>query len=60
MNQSLTEFKRQLRDLPLKELEAKIALYQDLKSRGVRDEILQGCYESELERRFLAWEACES
>ncbi len=60
MNQSLTEFKRQLRELPLKELEAKIALYQDLKSMGTRDQVLLGCYESELERRFLAWEVVEA
>ncbi len=57
---SLTEFRRQLRELPLRELEAKIDLYKDLKSMGTRDQVLLECYVSEIERRFLAWEACEA
>ena len=53
------QFKLSLRALPIKELEAKIALYQDLKSTGTRDQILLGCYESELERRIYNWEVTE-
>ena len=56
---STTEFKLSLRALPIKELEAKIALYQDLKSMGTRDQVLLGCYESELERRIYNWEVTE-
>lgn len=50
----------QLRDLSVKELDAKIQLYRDLKTRNSRDEVLLSCYEAEMERRFLAWEACQA
>lgn len=60
MSQSLTQFKMQLRDLSVKELDAKIQLYRDLKTRNSRDEVLLSCYEAEMERRFLAWEACQA
>lgn len=59
MTQALSQFKLQLRDMPFKELEAKVQLYQDLKSMSTRDQVLLSCYESEIERRFLAWEAAE-
>lgn len=60
MSQSLTQFKMQLRDLSVKELDAKIQLYRDLKTRNSRDEVLLSCYEAEMERRFAAWEACQA
>lgn len=58
--QSLTEFKQQLRQLSVKELDAKIQLYRDLKSMSTRDQVLLSCYENEMERRFMAWEACQA
>lgn len=53
----LSEFRQQLRQLTVQELEDKIALYQDSQSRGISDEVLLSCYEAEMERRILAWEA---
>jgi hypothetical protein len=55
----LDKFKEQLRDMSTHELEAVIAQYQESPSRGITDEVLLGCYEAEMERRFLAWEAAE-
>ena len=60
MTQSLTQFKLTLRGLPVKELDSKIQLYRDLKTRNSRDEVLLSCYEAEMERRFMAWEACQA
>lgn len=60
MNQALSEFKQQLRQLSVKELDAKIQLYRDLKSMSTRDQVLLSCYENEMERRFLAWEAVQA
>jgi hypothetical protein len=60
MTQSLTQFKLALRDMPARELDAKIQLYRDLKSLNTRDQVLLSCYEAEMERRFLAWEACQA
>ena len=57
--QSLTQFRESLKSLPFKELEAKLEMYQDLKCMSTRDQVLLGCYENEIERRFLAWEATE-
>lgn len=54
---SLDEFRKQIRQLTTKQLDAKIEMYKESPSRGITDEILLGCYEAEMERRFLAWEA---
>jgi len=54
-----TEFKASLRQLPLKEIEAKIEYYQSFEPRGVNYQNMLNAYEAEIERRFLAWEAAE-
>jgi hypothetical protein len=51
--------KLNLRELPLKEIEAKIAYYESFNPRGVNYQADLNRYEAELERRFLAWEAAE-
>lgn len=48
-----------LKNIPTDELAEKIELYKELKSTGVRDEIMLSKLEQEMERRFLAWEAAE-
>lgn len=48
-----------LKNIPTKELMEKIELYKDLKSKGVRDEILLSKYDQEMERRILAWESAK-
>jgi hypothetical protein len=58
--QSLTQFREQLKTMPIKELDAKIELYSGLHSKGVRDEVLLSCYQAEMERRFAAWETCQA
>lgn len=54
---NLERIKQELTELSTKELEAKLDLYKDLKSRSVNDEIMITLFENEMERRFLAWEA---
>jgi len=56
---SLNEFRQQIRQLTTQQLEAKIELYQESQSRGITDEVILECYQAEMERRFLAWEAAE-
>jgi hypothetical protein len=56
---TIAEFRQQLRSAPLKELLEHIDLYKSLASLGVNDEVRLSIMESELERRFLAWEAAE-
>ena len=51
--------KQELRAMPFKEFEAKLELYTNLKSKGVRDEIMLSLCEAEMERRILAWEVAE-
>jgi hypothetical protein len=53
------EFKRSLRTLPIKEITEKIGYYSGFKPRGINYQNMLDLYEAELERRFLAWEACE-
>lgn len=54
---SLDEFRQQIRRLTTPQLESKIELYQETQSRGITDEIILECYQSEMERRILIWEA---
>jgi hypothetical protein len=53
------EFKQSLRTLPIKEITDKIEYYTKFEPRGVNYQNMLNLYEAELERRFLAWEACE-
>jgi len=53
------EFKQTLRELPVKEITNKIEYYSSFEPRGVNYQNMLNLYEAELERRFLAWEACE-
>lgn len=53
------EFKQSLRTLPIKEITDKIEYYTKFEPRGVNYQNMLSLYEAELERRFLAWEACE-
>ena len=55
----MTEFKNSLRSLPIKELTDKIDYYTSFQPRGINYQNMLNAYEAELERRFLAWEACE-
>ena len=54
-----TEFKQSLKTLPIKELTDKIEYYSKFEPRGINYQNMLNLYEAELERRFLAWEACE-
>jgi hypothetical protein len=56
---STVEFKQTLRALPVKEITDKIEYYSSFEPRGVNYQTMLNLYEAELERRFLAWEACE-
>ena len=56
---STIEFKQSLRQLPTKEITEKIGYYSGFNPRGVNYQTMLDLYEAELERRFLAWEACE-
>lgn len=56
---STVEFKQNLRTLPVKEITDKIEYYSGFKPCGVNYQNILDLYEAELERRFLAWEACE-
>ena len=53
------EFKQTLRELPVKEITDKIEYYSSFEPRGINYQNMLDLYEAELERRFLAWEACE-
>lgn len=53
------QFKQELRSLPIKELTDKIEYYSKFEPRGLNYQNMLNMYEAELERRFLAWEACE-
>jgi hypothetical protein len=53
------EFKQTLRELPVKEITDKIEYYSSFEPRGINYQTMLDLYEAELERRFLAWEACE-
>jgi hypothetical protein len=53
------EFKQTLRELPVKEITNKIEYYSSFEPRGINYQTMLDLYEAELERRFLAWEACE-
>jgi len=53
------QFKQELRSLPIKELTDKIEYYSKFEPRGLNYQNMLNLYEAELERRFLAWEACE-
>ena len=53
------EFKQSLRSLPVKEITDKIDYYTSFEPRGLNYQNMLDLYEAELERRFLAWEACE-
>ena len=54
---SLDEFRKQIRQLTTDQLDARIEMYEESPSRGVTDEVILECYRTEMERRFLAWEA---
>lgn len=54
---SLNEFRQQIRQMTTKQLEDLIELYEESPSRGISDEVILECYKTEMERRFLAWEA---
>jgi hypothetical protein len=56
---STVEFKQTLRTLPVKEITDKIEYYSGFEPRGINYQTMLDLYEAELERRFLAWEACE-
>lgn len=56
---AIEQIKQDLKAMPFKEFEAKLNLYKDLKSKGVRDEIMLSLCEAEMERRILAWEVAE-
>jgi hypothetical protein len=53
------QFKLSLRQLPIKELTDKIDYYSKFEPRGVNYQNMLDLHQAELERRFLAWEACE-
>lgn len=53
------DFKQSLRSLPVKEITDKIEYYTSFEPRGINYQNMLDLYEAELERRFLAWEACE-
>lgn len=53
------QFRQELRQLPIKELTDKIEYYTQFEPRGLNYQNMLNLYEAELERRFLAWEACE-
>ena len=59
MEEKTEQFKQELRQLPIKELTDKIEYYTKFEPRGVNYQTMLNLYEAELERRFLAWEACE-
>lgn len=52
--------KQNLRELPLKEITDKIDYYKSFEPRGINYQNDLNRYESELERRFLAWEIAEA
>jgi hypothetical protein len=52
------EFKHSLRTLPLREITDKIDYYKSFQPPGMNYQNQLNLYESELERRFSAWEAC--
>ena len=56
---TIESIKQELKSMPFKEFEAKLELYTNLKSKGVRDEIMLSLCEAEMERRILAWEVAE-
>jgi hypothetical protein len=58
--QSLAHFREQLKTLPVKEVTDKIDYYTSFEPRGINYQAMLDLYEAELERRFLAWEACEA
>ena len=59
MEKKTEQFKQELRSLPIKELTDKIEYYSKFEPRGINYQNMLDLYEAELERRFLAWEACE-
>lgn len=59
MEKKTEQFKQELRQLPIKELTDKIEYYTKFEPRGLNYQNMLNLYEAELERRFLAWEACE-
>ena len=59
MEKKTEQFKQELRSLPIKELTDKIEYYSKFEPRGLNYQNMLDLYEAELERRFLAWEACE-
>ena len=59
MEKKTEQFKQELRSLPIKELTDKIEYYSKFEPRGLNYQNMLNLYEAELERRFLAWEACE-
>ena len=56
---TVEQIKNQLRSKTTQEIETQLNLLVDLKSRGVKDEIMISLLENEMERRILAWEAAE-
>ena len=59
MENKTEQVKQELRQLPIKELTNKIEYYSSFEPRGMNYQNMLNLYEAELERRFLAWEACE-
>ena len=59
MEKKTEQFKQELRSLPIKELTDKIEYYSKFEPRGINYQNMLDLHEAELERRFLAWEACE-
>jgi hypothetical protein len=55
---TVSEYKEMVRNMPFKEVEGLFDTYMNCQSRGVKDDIIMNILEAELERRFLAWEAC--
>ena len=56
---TVAEYKEIVRNMPFKEVEGLLETYKNCQSRGVNDDMIMNILESEIERRFLAWEACE-
>lgn len=55
----LDKFRQEIRQLTTAQLDALIEMYEESPSRGISDEVILECYKTEIERRFLAWEAHE-
>lgn len=56
---TVAEYKEIVRNMHFKEVEGLLETYKNCQSRSVNDDMIMNILESEIERRFLAWEVVE-